>query len=112
MTPRMPNPSDRGASSCRPAAIGGSLVGPRAGMATLADAHRRADRKRHVSVELRDEADNLVFRTETLAEPHGNGGACPARGPALPVPLVTAGPAISGLSPWPGDQANGGDYSD
>ena len=29
--------------------------------------------------------------------------------PALSVPLVTAGPATSGLSTWPGDQADGGD---
>src|SRR5512133_2498332 len=51
-------------------------------------------------------------RNETVAESYTNGSACPARGPAFPAPLVTAGPAISGLSTWPGDQANGGDYSD
>src|SRR4029450_2298440 len=33
-------------------------------------------------------------------------------GPDLLVPLVTSRPATSGLSTWPGDQANGGDYGD
>jgi hypothetical protein len=62
-------------------------------MVKEAESHAEEDRKRHVSVELRNEADNLPYREATQRERpqdhrrerngggvHASGSACPARG--------------------------------